>query len=162
LTGSTPHRSAGDIVPFIDVQKYSRGTDMTQSIIYESDNGRIVVMDSIAHVNDNNEGDVIVCGSHGGRSAAEQAAKFKPKGLILNDAGKGKDDAGIKGLENLDRAGIMGATVDTYSARIGDGLDSYNSGIISVVNEGARRAGVEVGLSGREAALKMLSESKTR
>jgi hypothetical protein len=133
---------------------------MTPSVIFESNNGRIVIMDSIAPINDENEGDIIVCGSHGGRSAAGHAVKFKPRGIIFNDAGKGKEDAGIGGLEILDRAGIIGATVDTFSARIGDGQDSYNSGVISTVNERARQAGVKIGISAREAALKMLAESK--
>lgn len=134
--------------------------DMTQSVIYESSKGRIVIMDSIAYINDENEGDVIVCGSHGGRSATEHAVKFKPQGIIFNDAGKGKDDAGIRGLDSLDRAGIMGATVDTFSARIGEGLDSYNSGVISAVNQKAIQVGIEIGISAKEAALKMLSENK--
>ncbi len=131
---------------------------MIQSVIYESSNGRIIIMNSIAHINNENEGAVIVCGSHGGRSAAEQAAKFRPKGLIVNDAGKGKENAGISGLDSLNRAGIMGAAVDTFSARIGDGHDSYNSGIISAVNKRAHQAGIEIGMSAREAALKMLTE----
>ncbi len=132
---------------------------MTQSIIYESSNGRIVIMNSIAHITDENEADVIVCGSHGGRSAAAQAAKFKPKGLIVNDAGKGKDNAGIGGLDRLDQAGIMGAAVDAFSARIGDGHDSYNSGVISAVNKIARDAGIKIGTPAKDAALMMLAHN---
>jgi hypothetical protein len=133
---------------------------MTPSVIFESNNGRIVIMDSIARINDENEGDIIVCGSHGGKSAAEHAVESKPKGLIFNDAGKGKDNAGIGGLDSLDRAGIMGATVDVFSARIGEGQDSYASGIISAVNKRAYQAGIKIGMSAREAALKMLIETK--
>ena len=117
-------------------------------------------MDSIARINDENEGDIIVCGSHGGKSAAEHAVKFKPKGLIFNDAGKGKDSAGIGGLDSLDRARIMGATVDAFSARIGEGQDSYAFGIISAVNERAYQAGIKIGMSARDAALEMLAETK--
>jgi hypothetical protein len=130
-----------------------------QSVIVESSNGRIIIMDSIAHINDENEGDVIVCGSHGGTSAAEHAVRFKPKGLILNDAGKGKENAGITGLDSLNRAGIMGATVDAFSARIGDGLDCYNSGVISALNEKANQAGIKIGLPAKEAALIMLGRN---
>ena len=99
---------------------------MDRSVVYTCSFGRIVLMDSISYISQDNIGDVIICGSHGGKPAAEHAVKFKPKGVIFNDAGKGKEDAGISGLNSLDRAGIMGAAVDTFSARIGEGLDSYN------------------------------------
>lgn len=133
---------------------------MSQSVVYESVIGIIVVMDSIAYINEQNEGDIIVCGSHGGKSAAEHAARFKPKGVIFNDAGRGKNDAGIGGLEILNREGIMAAAVDTMSSRIGEGLDSYNSGVISAANEKAKQVGIETGISAKEAALKMLGETK--
>ena len=133
---------------------------MVQSIVHVGSSGRIVIMDSIAYASEENAGDVIVCGSHGGRSAAEHAISFKPLAVISNDAGKGKDNAGIAGLESLDNAGIMAATVGAMSARIGDGGDSYSSGIISAVNERSRKAGVKVGMSTREAALKMLVGTK--
>ena len=133
---------------------------MTPFVIFESENGRIVIMDSIAPITDKNEGDIIVCGSHGGKSAAGHAVKFKPKGIIFNDAGKGKEDAGIGGLEILEKEGIIGVTVDAFSARIGDGQDSYNSGVISAVNELARQVGVKIGNSAREAVLKMLDATK--
>ncbi len=131
---------------------------MSQSVVYQSKNGRIVIMDSIAYITEQNEGDVIVCGSHGGRSAAEHAVKFKPKAVIFNDAGIGKENAGIGGLEILDGAGIMGATVDTMSARIGEGLDSYDSGLISAVNQKAKRMGIEIGIAANQAALRMLAK----
>jgi uncharacterized protein YunC (DUF1805 family) len=132
---------------------------MDQSVVYTCSYGRIVLMDSISYISQDNESDVIVCGSHGGKSAAEHAAKFKPMGTIFNDAGKGKENAGISGLEKLNNEGIMAATVDTMSARIGEGFDSYNSGIISSVNERAREAGIQIGMSAQEAAMKMLTEA---
>ena len=130
---------------------------MTSFVISDPNNGRIVIMDSIARIAAENEGDVIVCGSHGGKSAAEHALKFKPKGLIFNDAGKGKDNAGIGGLDSLDTAGIIGATVGTFSARIGDGQDSYHSGVISAVNNKARELGIKIGIPAKEAASIMLA-----
>jgi hypothetical protein len=133
---------------------------MTPFVIFESENGRIVIMDSISPITDKNEGDIIVCGSHGGKSAAGHAVKFKPKGIIFNDAGKGKEDAGIGGLEILEKEGIIGVTVDAFSARIGDGKDSYDSGIVSAVNERARQAGIKIGMSARDAALRMLTETE--
>ena len=135
---------------------------MTPFVIFESRKGRVFIMDSVARITNENKGDVIVCGSHGGKSAAEHAVKFKPKGLIFNDAGKGKDNAGIGGLDSLEKAGIMGATVDAFSARIGEGQDSYASGIISAVNQQAYQAGLRIGMSASEAAVKMLGETEEK
>jgi hypothetical protein len=66
---------------------------------------------------------------------------------VYNDAGFGIDDAGISRLPALDAHGIAGATVSTWSARIGDGLSTYRDGYVSAVNETAIRRGGEVGLS---------------
>ena len=67
-----------------------------------------------------------------------------------------KENAGIASLPRLDEEGIMAAAVDRMSARIGDGEDAYESGRISRVNEKAAEAGVEVGMSTKEAAMRML------
>jgi hypothetical protein len=130
---------------------------MNQYAVHRSRGGKIVLMDSIAYIKAENDGDVIVCGSHGGKSAAEHAAKFKPKGVIFNDAGMGKENAGISGLSILDGEGIIGATVDTMSARIGEAADCYASGVISAVNNTAIGVGINTGISAKEAALKMIA-----
>ena len=125
-------------------------------IVYEFPEGKIAIMDSISYITEEERGQVVVCGSHGGLPAAEYAIKYGVKGAIFNDAGRGKEDAGIAGLRLLDEHGIMGATVDTMTARIGDGMDSYESGIISYVNKNAEKAGVKVGMKAKEAAMLML------
>ena len=51
----------------------------------------------------------------------------------------------------LDERGITGVTVDAMSARIGDGRSTYEDGIVSRVNETARAAGIEPGMTAREA-----------
>lgn len=127
-----------------------------QTITHETENGRIVVMDSISFVEMANRGDVIVCGSHGGLPAAEHALHYRPAGVIFNDAGKGKENAGIEGLDILERANIPAATVAADSARIGDGMDSYNNGIVSDFNAIARGMGALEGIPAKEMALKML------
>jgi len=43
--------------------------------------------------------------------------------VILNDAGVGRDRAGIGGLALLDTIGMSAATLSHRSARIGDGDD---------------------------------------
>lgn len=66
----------------------------------------ITVSYSITFLNENNAGDIVVCGSHGGVSAGEYALKYSVKAVFFNDAGIGKNNAGIKSLETLGNAGI--------------------------------------------------------
>ena len=54
---------------------------------------------------------MVVSGSHGGTSAAEFAARAGVRAVIFNDAGVGKENAGVRGLELLDALGIAAATV---------------------------------------------------
>lgn len=98
------------------------------------------------------QGAVAVCGSHGGATAVAHAIHLGAKGLILNDAGIGKDDAGISGLRYAESWGMAAATVGHLSARIGSGADTYRSGIVSHANEHAQTAGVAAGMTAAEAA----------
>lgn len=122
--------------------------------------GSIVVMDSAAMIGPEDEGQVVVAGSHGSDLAARLVARRLPLGVILNDAGKGKRNAGISGLPVLDAMNIPGATVDCLTARIGEGEDTYECGIISAVNDLARATGVEVGMTAARAAKLMLGRKK--
>ena len=97
-------------------------------------------------------GVVLAAGSHAGIIAAYLGAKAGAHALILNDAGVGKDDAGIAGLAYLDAIGMAAAAVSHLSARIGDGADTLARGVISHANPVALQAGVRIGMSAREAA----------
>ncbi|MFC4048242.1 hypothetical protein ACFOY4_00990 [Actinomadura syzygii] len=102
-------------------------------------------MDSIAFGSPALRGEVIVTGSHGGTSAAEYAASYGVAVVACNDAGSGKNAAGIAGLRGLDASGIAAIGVAHDSARIGDGLDTWENGVVSFVNERGRALGVRVG-----------------
>ncbi|MCF6283144.1 MAG: hypothetical protein L3J28_13240 [Candidatus Polarisedimenticolaceae bacterium] len=117
----------------------------------------ISVMDSVAYAEKSNSGHIIICGSHGGESAAKYLLNFSPAGAIFNDAGQGKNSAGVSGLHLLSDAGIPAAAVDTFTAEIGDGNETYNAGIISTVNNVARKCGVGIGMTAIEAAKLMLN-----
>ena len=93
-----------------------------------------LVTDSVTLLGPGDAGRVVVAASHGGIYAANLAARAGVRAVILNDAGGGKDDAGIAGLAYLDRFGLAGATIAHNSARIGDGEDMLARGIISRVN----------------------------
>jgi len=62
---------------------------------------------------------VVVSGSHGGLSAARFALQALPHLAVFNDAGIGKDGAGIAALTWLQPHGIAAVTVAHDSARIG-------------------------------------------
>jgi hypothetical protein len=97
-------------------------------------------------------GAVVVCGSHGGVTAALYGIRLGAKALVFNDAGIGKDDAGIAGLAVADEAGVAAVAVSHESARIGDGADTYAEGVVSHCNAIAQRAGVAAGLRAAAAA----------
>jgi hypothetical protein len=111
----------------------------------------IAVADSVTTLGDV-AGKVLVAGSHGGIVAAFLGASAGAHALILNDAGIGKDRAGVAGLAWLEAIGMAAAAVDCMSARIGDGADTLAHGVISHANRYAAACGVHAGQSCREAA----------
>ncbi|MGA8399474.1 MAG: hypothetical protein WB697_06265, partial [Stellaceae bacterium] len=74
------------------------------------------------------------------------------RAVIMNDAGIGKDDAGIVGLEFLDRITMAAATADAQTCHIGDGDHMLAHGVISHVNKTAAAVGCKVGQRVRECA----------
>src|SRR6266702_7321101 len=94
----------------------------------------IIVADSITRIGPEAAGAVVVNASHGGVYAAYLAAKLGAAAAIFNDAGVGRESAGIGGLDYLQQLGIPAATVGHLSARIGDGADMLARGVISHVN----------------------------
>ena len=116
----------------------------------------IGVTDSITRL-DAPRGKVIVAASHGAIYAAYLAAKAQVRAVILNDAGVGRDGAGIGGLAYLEGFGLAAATIAHDSARIGDGADMLARGRISHVNAPARARGVAPGQSCGDAAERLRS-----
>lgn len=129
-------------------------------VVHQEEWGKIVIMDSAAELKPDEKDQVVVAGSHGSEFAARYIVRFEPYGIILNDAGRGKNDAGISGLPVFQVMNILAATVDCMSARIGEGEDTYNNGRISALNQLARKVGVEEGMSVREATRLMLMHQK--
>jgi hypothetical protein len=105
----------------------------------------VVLMDSISFVSEADADRIIVAGSHGGRSSGEFAVAHRLAACFLNDAGVGKDKAGIAALAMLDALARPGATYDSNSARIGDAQDAWDNGVISFVNRAAAALGFAAG-----------------
>ncbi|MEN0140165.1 MAG: hypothetical protein AAGC80_33770 [Rhodococcus sp. (in: high G+C Gram-positive bacteria)] len=125
-------------------------------LVHETNTTRVWVMDSIAFASRTHAGDVIVTGSHGGTSAGEYAADFGVSVVVCNDAGIGKNRAGLAGLEAVAAQGIVGIAVSHHSARIGDGSDTWSSGAISYVNAAGEQAGVRTGRPVRDEILALV------
>lgn len=111
-----------------------------------------VVIDSVTWLDAAGQGRVVVVGSHGGIYSAYLAAKAGARAAVFNDAGVGRDRAGIAGLGYLADLGIPAAAVDCGSARIGDGRDCAQRGVLSHVNGVAFRHGCRPGQTAVNAA----------
>ena len=107
--------------------------------------GRILLVDTITKVSAEDENAWVVSASHGGTSSAQFALVVPLRGVFFNDAGVGKDDAGIAALSILQSHGVPGGTVSHLSARIGDSQDMWDHGVVSHVNPAARALDIHPG-----------------
>ena len=103
------------------------------------------VVDSITELGPQDAGCLAVSGSHGGISSARYALAARPRLSVFNDAGVGKDDAGLAALPFLQSHGLAACTVAHSSARIGEAQSTLDEGIVSHVNALAQALGVVVG-----------------
>ena len=107
--------------------------------------GRVLLVDSITRVEPQDAGCVVVSASHGGTSSGGFALEVPLALVVFNDAGGGKDGAGVAALDMLERRGVPGACVAHTSARIGDAIDTWENGVVSFANPSAERAGIAPG-----------------
>ncbi len=105
----------------------------------------VLFADSITKVGAEARGAVVVNGSHGGLIAAAMAVEVGVRAAVFNDAGIGRDEAGVAGLGLLQSLGVPAAAVSHLSARIGDGRDMMDRGVISRCNALAEALGVRPG-----------------
>ena len=86
----------------------------------------IILMDSISLVTEKDRDKIVVSGSHGGMLGKDPKTAMKHDAFagFFHNGGIGKGAAGITRLAPLNERGIIAATVDGMSARIGDGV--YN------------------------------------
>src|SRR5271163_990761 len=108
---------------------------------------KILTVASCSNVHAEHRSHVVVSGSYGGRYNAFNAAKWPVRAVIMNDAGIGKNSAGIVGLDFLDQIDLAAATADAQTCHIGDGDHMLAHGIISHVNRTAAALGCAPGQS---------------
>ena len=124
---------------------------MRNETVTERGGRRVILMDSISLIEAADAGAIVVCGSHGGAISGAFAALHPPALVFFNDAGVGKNGAGIAALKALEAAGIPAAAVSHDAARIGDALDAWEHGVVSHRNALAAEAGITAGQSVRDA-----------
>jgi hypothetical protein len=112
----------------------------------------IFAFDSVTKLPPEATGAVVIGGSHAAVYAAYLSASYGCRAAIHHDAGIGRDEAGVSGLDYAQKLGMAMAAIATASARIGDGLDLLARGIISRANSLAESCGVVTGMTCREAA----------
>ena len=106
---------------------------------------RLVLLNTVTAVESRHAGAVVVTGSHGGASVVRYALAVPAVLYVFNDAGIGKDEAGVTALDELQRAGQAAVAVAHSSARIGDARDAWEHGIVSRANRQAQALGLDVG-----------------
>ena len=120
----------------------------TITVLDETENGTVYAswgLPVLKKIQEPHPDAVFVQGSHSGQTIVAEIIRLQVKGVITNDAGRGKDDSGI-----------AAAAVGTMSARVGETMSTWNDGIISCMNDVAGSRGVLPGMGVREAAGKML------
>jgi hypothetical protein len=122
---------------------------------------KVVLMDSITEMQLDDIDTIVVAGSHAGLSVVEYALRYPLRAVFFNDAGVGKDGAGIAALAILNEKGIPAGAVAHVSARIGDASDTYANGVLSYVNHAAQNLGFKVSEKLDQAVVKYFSDFKS-
>jgi len=117
----------------------------------------ILLADTATKLGPEAAGAVIVTGSHGGRYAGYLTLGAHPRAVIHNDAGVGRDEAGVEVLAMAEALGVAAATLSHASCRIGDAADMMARGRVSRANAIAAGLGVSPGMAGSEAARRLLA-----
>jgi hypothetical protein len=121
--------------------------------------GRVRLVDSITQISPADAGRWVVSGSHGGSSSASYALAVPLALAVFNDAGVGKDEAGIAALGMLQAQGRAAVTVSHDTARIGDARDAWAHGVLSRVNDAAAAVGLAAGQRLQAAVLRALASA---
>ncbi len=155
--GMTVAQAAGVLLD-TDPTDTEVGNKVRREVVETHPSGRrVIVTDSIVWAYPEDERtSVLVTAGHTGRSGAKFLLEANPWGFICHDGGMSKNRSGISGLVTADDAGLAGACIDGTTAPIGDAFLGYAHGLISAHNDAAGRRGVEVGMTVREAAHRLL------
>ena len=106
----------------------------------------VVGCDSASLVRPEDVDQIVVTGSHCGVLPGRPGYGLgvRARGAVFNDAGGG---AGTARLPVLHAQGIPGAAVAAVSARIGEARSTWETGIVTAVNELAAKRGARAGMT---------------
>jgi hypothetical protein len=121
---------------------YGKGRELISSTPPE-----IWALDSVGRVLPSDAGKILIIGSHGALHAGEPESALPVKAAIavFNDAGGGIDNAGYSRLSVLANTGTAAVTVAHTTARIGNAMSTWETGLISKTNSVARSYGAREG-----------------
>ena len=132
------------------------------TVHHEDERGRVLLADSLTHFEAmGGPPDVAVAASFAGVPTAAVPMARGVRGWIAHEAGPGLEDAGVAGLAFAEENGIPAAAIATMEGGLSDG-PSLLTGTVAHANGPARAVGVEPGMSGEEAALRMLDAPEGR
>jgi len=132
------------------------GAEEAPVVVEETAKGRIWATPGTTAIKAEIPNDVICSGANSSRVFSDGVLRVAAKGAIANDAGIAKNNTGVEGVKLLGERGVPAAAAATMSARLGEGLSTWNDGVVSVVNAVAAARGVKVGMSVKDAARLML------
>ena len=133
---------------------------MLKKTVAKSGTSSIVIMDSITKVAPEDNGAIVISASHGGASSGEFALQVPLRLVFFNDAGIGKENAGIAALAMLEAEQVAAGTTSHTSAKIGDSADMWDHGVISHLNAHGKALGLTAGEKLSTAVLKLLHKSE--
>jgi hypothetical protein len=145
LDGIRVGMHVADAVALMRVRQSARpGVDVSRRVVVHTVGERsIVCLDSIAYALPLDKGRNVLC--CGGYAGAPNMIKSGALGIICSDGGRGRNNVGQSGLDAVEKLGIPAATVDSRTAWMGDGLSTYEVGLISACNRTAYGLGAKVG-----------------
>ncbi|MAZ04715.1 MAG: hypothetical protein CMN56_16400 [Sneathiella sp.] len=116
--------------------------------ILEENELPLVLVDSASLVTADDKNKIVITGSHGCLIGGnpDRALKAAARVAVFNDAGIITSEVGVSRLPALDDRGVSAVTVSHETARIGDAISAFETGVISNVNVHARKAGAEIGM----------------
>ena len=134
--------------PVPDVPPEPPAGEEARFVLCPAGGGRpaVVGCDSASLVRPEDAERVVITGSHCGALPGRPGYGLgvRARGAAFNDAGGG---AGIMRLPVLDAQGIPAVAVAAASARIGEARSTWESGVVSAVNELAAARGAQAGMS---------------